>query len=175
MVITLAKTPQEIEICKRSLENLRKFPLFDNSHSILAHENSNGFSFREVWINRFAKFASSKTARFRLFKLLLENLKQFYKVLFSYWTAPSQAYPDQTEFSIQKINEIGYVLSINIQNSVKKGGYGRHLYQVIENIFRNYNCEKIRTTPSGGGKFFWPTLGFAPIGNGELEKVLKKN
>lgn len=135
MIKTYTKNHEERIVCSKVLRYLLKSHILESSHSILTHENIDGFSI-------------------------------------SYWTAPKQHEIDQTYFEIQTKDKTGYILTLRIKEGQKREGKGRILSQIIENIFTDLQCNRIRTTPSGEGKYFWPKMNFKPISNLELEKLI---
>jgi len=89
-----------------------------------------------------------------------------------YWTGISRINPEQTSIDLQSIKDVGFILSLNIAQ--RRKGHGRSLINVVEKTFRNLHCSKIRATPSGQGRLFFPKVGFNPLSDSiEYERIIE--
>ena len=143
MVKTHTRTKEERKICTYMLRNLIKFPLFENSHTLVVHQNTDGFSI---------SYRNSPCI------LITPGGKM-------------RINPSHISLDIQVQNRTGYTLGIHIPENERRKGYGRQLYNIAECLFKNLDCSIARTTPSGQGIYFWPKMGFKPF-ESQSQKIL---
>jgi len=80
---------------------------------------------------------------------------------------------DATRFDLNIVGRTGHLCWISIHPDERRKGYGRQLYEVVENIFKEMGCTNVRLTSSGKGKEeFWKKLGFEPDTDREYVKQL---
>ncbi len=83
-----------------------------------------------------------------------------------------------THFSLQITNDVCYILYIELAQNERGKGYGRMLYNAIEDFARDCHCAKVRLTPSGTtvhGKSrleYMLSLGYQSVGDIAVEKIL---
>ena len=77
----------------------------------------------------------------------------------AYLTTKSNLRFDQRHFDLQIEGSECYIVTFGVDQSRKRQGFGKALYQVVENFTRELGIKKILTDPSGEGKMFWPKMG----------------
>ncbi len=77
-----------------------------------------------------------------------------------------------THFDLTLEGTLCDVINLDISKNKRRNGYGRKLYQAIEQFARDIGCTKIQTTPSGEGKHFWPKMGFTSRNEIGLERSI---
>lgn len=83
-----------------------------------------------------------------------------------------------TNFDIQLVDDVCYILSIELEKNKRGQGIGWSLYEVIHNFAREFGSKKVRQTPSGWtgqGKTrreYLLNRGYSSFGNYELELIL---
>ncbi len=96
-----------------------------------------------------------------------------------YKTTNNNMHDGSTNFDIQIIGDICYILWIELAEDEKGRGFGRGLYSTIENFARSYGCSMVRLFPSGWtrtGKTrleYMMSLGYRKLESGEVEKILR--
>lgn len=90
----------------------------------------------------------------------------------SYLTSKSNLRVGQTHFDLQLTGNICDILGIEINESYRRKGYGKKLYEVIEDLARYLDCKKIVTSSSGQGIPFWKSLGFSQTPKMMAEKLI---
>lgn len=81
-------------------------------------------------------------SRFTPFVKTLED-----RMVIQYGTGPDRWHG--TDFALNIIGDICYLLSIRIDEEHRGKGLGRQLYGVVENIARDLGCREVRMMPSG--------------------------
>lgn len=88
--------------------------------------------------------------------------------------------PNQTCFDLNIIDDILFVLFIQVVKNKRGRGYGRLLYRLVEWIGIRFECKEVRMTPSGwtsSGETrasYLERLGYELCPNGEVRKELKR-
>jgi len=79
-----------------------------------------------------------------------------------------------THFALQIEAETAYLLSIGREEQYRGRGFGRILYNVVEDFCKDRGIKKIQLTFSGNGREkYWQSLGFKRIdGFSQMEKAL---
>ena len=82
-----------------------------------------------------------------------------------------------TRFDLNIIENICYILWIELSKEHRGKNLGKSLFSIIENFAKDYGCNKVRLTPSGwtpSGKTrleYMKSLGYHEVGI-EVEKML---
>lgn len=99
------------------------------------------------------------------------------KVWVGYRTTEANIPSGTTHFDLNLIDNICYILWIELSEQERGGGFGRQLYSVIEDIARDVGCDRVRLAPSGkttSGKTrleYMQALGYRVVGD-EVEKLV---
>ncbi len=78
----------------------------------------------------------------------------------------------ETIFDLEIKKRTCDILHFFISGDERRKGYGRRLYQTIEEFARNLGCRRLVTSPSGQGLEFWPKMGFRKPIEGGFQKSL---
>ena len=99
------------------------------------------------------------------------------KFYIGYRTTSDKIPRETTHFNLNLIDNICYVLWIELCEQEKGRGFGRQLYGIIEAFARDAGCDRVRLTPSGetpSGKTrleYMRALGYQELGD-EVEKLI---
>ena len=79
----------------------------------------------------------------------------------------------KTRFDIEMIGDLCNINGFFIESEKRRRGYGRNLYNLIEDFcFEEFGCNKFVTSASGQGVYFWSKMGFNSKKGIEVEKIL---
>ena len=79
-----------------------------------------------------------------------------------------------THFALQIEAETAYLLSIGREEIYRNKGFGRTLYNIVEDFCKDRGVKRIQITFSSNGiEKYWESLGFRNIeGYSQIEKIL---
>ena len=92
----------------------------------------------------------------------------------AYLTTNTQFRFLQTHFDMTLKGVVCDIVGFGVASEDRGKGYGRKLYQTIEDYARVQGCKRIVVSPSGQGTTFWPHMGFNEPCSVGLQKRLNQ-